>query len=84
VPEREATERPAAGPQRPSRHLSSGCALDVQWTSTAPHTERVERFKKRQDKWVGECKKEADKGKVKKCLDKSCKDFRKWIKNSNM
>jgi len=45
--------------------------------------ERVERFKKRKDKWVGECKKEADMGKVKKCLDKSCKDYRKCIKSAN-
>ncbi len=45
--------------------------------------DRIKRFKKKKDKWVAECKKEGDKSKVKKCLDKSCKDFRKCIKNAN-
>ncbi len=45
--------------------------------------ERVKRFKKKKEKFVEECKKEGDMGKVKKCLDVSCKDYRKCIKNAN-
>lgn len=45
--------------------------------------DRIKRFKSKKEKWVGDCKKEGDKSKIKKCLDKSCKDYRKWIKNAD-
>lgn len=44
---------------------------------------RVKRFKSKKDKWVGECKKEAKKAKLKKCLDKSCKDFKKCLRDAD-
>ena len=43
----------------------------------------IEKFKKRKSKFVEDCKKEADMGKVKECLSKDCKEFRKCIKNSS-
>lgn len=44
---------------------------------------RLKRFQEKKSKFVEDCKKEADMGKVKKCLDVSCKDYRKCVKNAN-
>lgn len=44
--------------------------------------DRLKSFKSKKDKWVGQCKEKGDKSKIKKCLDKSCKDYRKCIKNA--
>lgn len=43
----------------------------------------IDKFKEKKSKFVEECKKEADQGKVKSCLDKDCKDFRKCIRKAN-
>ena len=45
--------------------------------------ERIKRFKKKKEKFVKECKEEGDKSKVKKCLDKDCKDFRSCLKKAS-
>ena len=45
--------------------------------------ERIEKFKGKKTKFVDDCKKEADMGKVKDCLDKDCKEFRKCIRKSS-
>ena len=45
--------------------------------------EIVDKFKKKKSKFVEDCKKEGDMGKVKDCLSKDCKDFRKCIRKAN-
>lgn len=45
--------------------------------------DRIEKLKKRKSKFVEDCKKEADMGKVKDCLSKDCKEFRKCIRKTN-
>ena len=45
--------------------------------------EIIAKMKEKKSKFVEECKKEADMGKVKDCLSKDCKEFRKCIRKAN-
>lgn len=44
--------------------------------------ELIDKMKEKKSKFVEECKKEADTGKVKDCLSKDCNEFRKCIRKA--